>query len=279
MPPDTFHALIEAIERDRSLALPERLRERIRAIERLEEWLDDAAENHPLHAQAITLHARLAAAQRQLTETIRADIRRGNGAHALRRWSPGNDIDAEEKYDHLDALVGDILAFDEPSGQITPLEADMVFYQPTPVRHVFDLVERAGITGDDVFVDLGSGLGHVPMLVSLLTGAHCIGVEREPVYADLASRSAASLRLDKVSFEAQDVRAADFSLGTAFYLYTPFTGAILRGVLDALHREAERRAIQVITFGPCTNIVGSESWLAPVGSCDANRIAVFCLTG
>ncbi|WP_130619212.1 hypothetical protein [Dyella amyloliquefaciens] len=273
--PDTSHALIDALERDRSLEPPGALRERIRAIEWLEEWLEDAPESDPLHERAKALLARLFGAQRQLCETIRTEIRRGIGMQALRHWSPGGDIDAAEGYDHLDALIGDVLAFDEPADGIAPLEPGMVFYQPTPVRHIFDLVERAGLTDGDVLVDLGSGLGHVPMLVAILSGAHCVGIERERIYARLAQRCAESLHLDRVTFEAKDVRDADLSRGTVFYLYTPFTGAILRGVLDALRRESERRSIRIITFGPCTSVVESEAWLTAVGPSEANRIAVF----
>ncbi len=274
-PPDSAHALIDALERDRTLARPDRLRERIHAIEQLEEWLADASMVEPLHARAQAVHARMLDSQRRLGEAIRADVRRGDGAQALRRWSPEHGIDATDGYDHLDALVGDVLAFEEPSGGIAPLEPDMVYYQPTPARHVFDLVDRAGITAADVFVDLGSGLGQVPMLVAILTGARCVGIEREPIYADMAQRCAQSLRLERVSFIAQDVRAADLSRGTAFYLYTPFTGAILRDVLDALRREAEQRPIRIITFGPCTRVIAAEAWLVLVGPCEANRVGVF----
>lgn len=274
MTPDTFQPLIDALERDHSLELPDQLRERSRAIEWLEEWLDDAPDAHPLHARVQALHARLADAQRELCEAIRAAIRQGDGATALRRWSPGDDIDTREGYDHLDALLGEVFAFDEPTDAITPLEPGMVFYQPTPARHVFNLVKRAGITGDDVFVDLGSGLGHVPMLVAILTGARCIGIEREPVYTALAQRGAESLRLGTVSFVTQDVRDADLSQGTVFYLYTPFTGAILRVVLDALRCGSKQRSIRIVTFGPCTSAVESETWLTPIGPCEANRISV-----
>jgi len=275
MTPATFQPLIDAFERDHSLELPDQLRERSRAIEWLEEWLDDAPDAHPLHARVQALHARLADAQHELCEATRAAIRQGDGAPALRRWSPGEDIDTREGYDHLDALLGEVFAFDEPTDAVTPLEPGMVFYQPTPARHVFDLVKRAGITGDDVFVDLGSGLGHVPMLVAILTGARCIGIEREPVYTALAQRCAESLQLDTVSFEAQDVRDADLSRGSVFHLYTPFTGVILRTVLNTLRGEAERRAMRITSFGPCTSTIIGESWLTPVGPCEANRIAVF----
>lgn len=268
------HARIDALERDAKLLRPATWRERVLALEWLEEWLDASHDDEPLRIRAQSLRDRLADEQARLCETIRTEIRLGKGATALRPWWPAH-IDDAEGYDHLDTLLGEIFAFAEPADAIAPLEPEMVFYQPTPVRHVFDLVERVGITEADVFVDLGSGLGHVPMLVSILTGARCIGVERDPVYVELARRSAASLRLDRVSFLAQDVREADLSRGTAFYLYTPFTGAILRDVLDALRREAERRTIQIITFGPCTSTVESEPWLMHVGPCEATLMAIF----
>ncbi|HET6552562.1 MAG TPA: hypothetical protein VFG49_03415 [Dyella sp.] len=273
--PDISHALIDTLERNHLLELPAQLRERVHAIERLEEWLDDAAEADPLRARARSLLMRLTAVQRQLCGSIRADIRKGGGTQALRRWSPGRDIDAVEGYDHLDALLGEVFAFDEPNEAISPLEPGMVFYQPTPVRHIFDLVQRAVVTRDDVFIDLGSGLGHVPMLASILTGAQCVGIEREPVYARLAQQTAASLQLDRLTFIAQDVRDADLSQGTVFYLYTPFTGDILRTVLDALRNESARRPVRIVTFGPCAGVIAEEAWLQPAGPCEANRITVF----
>lgn len=270
-----MHACIEALAQDASLEQPEQLRQRVRAIELLEEWLEDAPGSDPLRARAQSLHARLCAAQQQLCAAIRREIRQGRGAEALRHSLSDGGVDATEGYDHRDALIGDVLAFDTPSDSITPLEPGMVFYQPTPVRHVMDMVARASITGSDVFVDLGSGLGHVPMLVSILAGARCVGVEREPVYVELAQRSADSLQLRDVRFIVQDVRDADLSQGTVFYLYTPFTGAILRTVLDALRDESARRAIRVITFGPCTDAVAREAWLHPDGPSEAGRVAVF----
>ena len=268
------HAMIDAFERDGALEEPMRLRERIRALEWLEEWLDESRGDEPLRIRVQSLHARLADVQARLCEAIRTDIRAGKGAAALQHWRP-TLIDDAEGYDHLDGLMSDVFAFDEPGGAIAPLEPGIVFYQPTPMRHVFDLVEHAGIDANDVFVDLGSGLGQVPMLVAILTGAHCIGIERERVYVDAAQKSAQALQLHLVSFIAQDVRAADLSSGSVFYLYTPFTGSILRTVLDALRREAQRRPIRLVTFGPGTASVAAESWLHPAGDVCASRITVF----
>jgi hypothetical protein len=123
------------------------------------------------------------------------------------------------------------------------------------------LIRRTQLTAQDVFVDLGSGLGHVPLLVAICTDARAIGIELEPAYVECARRSAEALRLTNATFLTQDARVADLSSGTVFYLYTPFCGAILRVVLDQLRLIATTRDIRVCTFGPCTAIVAAEPWL------------------
>jgi hypothetical protein len=72
-----------------------------------------------------------------------------------------------------------------------------------------------------------SGLGHVPLLVSMMTGAQSLGVEVQAAYVASARKCAQSLRLSRVQFIAQDARHADLSRGTMFYLYSPFKGSIL----------------------------------------------------
>lgn len=271
---EDLHALIHELEHDDALLQPARLRERVRAMDRLEDVLLDGAPAG-LHARAQALHARLSDAQRELAQNIRTVIARGDGAQALRTWAHTSHPQNPEGYDHLDALISEVLSFDEPTADIAELDTEMVFYQPTPARHIFDLIARAAIGPTDVLIDLGSGLGHVPLLVSICTGAHAIGIEREPVYVDGARRSADALNLDRVVFIARDAREADLSSGTVFYLYTPFSGTILRTVLDQLKREADRRPIRIGTLGPCTPMVAAEPWLQVVGEQEVDRITLF----
>jgi trans-aconitate methyltransferase len=151
----------------------------------------------------------------------------------------------------------------------------MVFYQPTPARHIFDLIARTALTERDVLVDLGSGLGHVSLLASICTGARNIGIELEAAYVECARHSAKTLNLNNVIFVKQDAREADLSGGTVFYLYTPFTGTILRAVLDSLRREAASREIRICTFGPCTPTIVEQRWLETLGPSEVDGIAVF----
>ncbi|GAB2549897.1 hypothetical protein [Rhodanobacter koreensis] len=279
--------LLTELEQDCLLDKPDRLRQRIEALDRLDahfpqDRIAGSEGEAELYRRARTIQARLDAVNRELYLCIRSEIQRGAGQDRLRAWShvSGHDeYDADreggDRYDHLDELVSGILQFDQPDDMAVEVVPEMVFYQPTPARVAFDLIERVGLTGRDVLVDLGSGLGHVPLLAAICTEAGCVGIELESAYVDCARRSARALNLARVTFVRQDAREADLSNGTVFYLYTPFTGTILRAVLDSLRREATSREIRVCAFGPCMSIVAAESWLQAVEPPDACRAAIF----
>jgi AcrR family transcriptional regulator len=280
---DALHAIVREVEQDRSLERPEHLRERVLAMERLEDLLLHEPEGGTPAAHAVMNVVRrrararldaLADVQRRLCEGIRHAIVQGAGAHALSGWLHHDDLRQPWGYDHLDALVGDVLSLDEPAS-VAALDADMVFYQPTPVRHVLDLIHRARLNRDDVVVDLGSGMGHVPLLVSICTEAHACGIEREEAYVHSARRAAEALCVERATFVAQDAREADISRGTVFYLYTPFTGDMLRHMLERLRDEARRRTIRLATLGPCTPAVASEPWLRAASEPVAGRVTLF----
>jgi SAM-dependent methyltransferase len=155
------------------------------------------------------------------------------------------------KYDDLDALVAGILSTDQlvDDGTVES-DPDMVPYQPTPARLILALLQDLRPTERDVFVDVGSGLGTVPTLVALLTGARAVGIERQPHYCAYAQDRVRCLNLSSVSFVQQDARTADFSTGTIFYMFTPFKGTMLRDVLQRLDGEARRRTIRLCIYGP-----------------------------
>ena len=231
-----------------------------------------------LHRRAVAIQTKLASLNEALYLRLRQTIRQGAGRDALLSWVSGftdGDDAHDEGYGALDELIAGLLQFEQSADIVVEQPAGMVFYQPTPARHIFDLIRCAALDESDVLVDLGAGLGHVPMLFSICSDAYSVGVEREGSYVDCARRSAQSLGLSRVSFIQQDARAADFSRGTLFYLYTPFGGAILRTVLDALRNEASRREIRIATYGPCTQTMLEESWLAVIGTRDINRIVLF----
>lgn len=246
------------------------LRERIAQLDRLEE----AGLDRPDDASLQRLMADLEAANDALYRSIRDAILRGEGREALRPWLESSS-DASPAYDYRDALISGVLQLPEPRGDIAALEKDMVFYQPTPARRIFDLLELCQLRDDDLLVDLGAGLGHVSLLTAICTPARSIGIEREPVYVQSATDAAAALALDRATFACRDLREADFGDGTVFYLYTPVTGALLKQVMAKLEHEASRRPIRIVSLGPCTAVLAQAGWLRAVTPVEEHRIALF----
>ena len=172
-----------------------------------------------------------------------------------------NEHQEEAGYDNLDIFINGLSPFQTMPEQKKELEPEMVFYQKTPARIVFELVEKAHFVKDDVFFDLGAGLGQASILVNLLAGIKVKGVEFEPAFCDYARDCAAELNLTNVTFINADARKADYSEGTVFFMFTPFRGEILEEVLAVLKKESLLRKIKIITYGPCTARVALQSWL------------------
>lgn len=122
-------------------------------------------------------------------------------------------------------------------------------YLPCGVDALLRVIEHANIGPDDVFVDVGSGLGRAALIVHLLSGARVVGLEVQSRLA-LASRALAK-RLNVEGFTAVVGDAPELceqlAAGTVFFLYCPFGGARLERMLDGLERVAVVRDIRVCT--------------------------------
>jgi SAM-dependent methyltransferase len=128
--------------------------------------------------------------------------------------------------------------------------AQTIGYFPSGIAPIVRAVLDVPITADDVFVDLGSGMGKVAIAVHLLTGARTRGVEVRPDLVARARAAAERLALsENVTFVEGDARDADLEDGTVFFLYLPFTGAILANVMERLFAVARRRDLVVCSLG------------------------------
>jgi hypothetical protein len=275
----SVRADIEAVERDETLEEEANFVERAEVldliefhiVDRIDGLLQDgyAEDLARLRGRAESLKSRLEAVDELLFRQIRADIRSGDcTCKALWRRLRGYATQVSKaepadvaNYDALDAFVSGLLRIAGEPEETKEREPDMVALQATPVRVILEMIEVTPVTSADVFYDVGSGLGQVPILVHLLTGAAARGIEFEPSYCDYARRCAQGLRLKQVEFANRDARSADYSDGTIYFMYTPFTGAMLQEVLDRLRDESRGRKIKVCTYGPCTPQVYSQSWL------------------
>jgi hypothetical protein len=277
-PAAPLRARVEALEHDATLREADALRERLDALDRLE-LLQLAGVPGPLARRIAALREDFDALNAASFARAREAIRRGAVPALLQHGLDAPERAAGEGYDWRDELVEGVLQLPPPTPPVAALPPDLVGYQPTPARHVFDLLAQARLGAHDVLVDLGSGLGHVPLLAAICSPATALGIEREARYVACAQAAADALRLSRARFLCRDARAADFGHGTLFYLYTPFRGAVLDSVLDALRREAQRRALRVAAHGPCVATLAALPWLAADTPPRADRVTVFRARG
>jgi len=224
-----------------------------------------------LRQQAVALQSRLETLDTRLFEQLRAAIRAGQYTRAS-LWAllaacvePASEGPAPlpaTSYDSLDVFTNGLVMAPAPPLEAEAREPEMVYYQKTPARIIVELAAK--ITAQDVLYDLGSGLGHVPLLVRLLSDATTKGVEIEPTYCQHARACAEALRLTRVHFLAADARTVDYADGTAFFLFTPFTGRILQQVLSQLQQLALRKIFRLFSYGPVTPELAQQPWLLRV---------------
>ena len=247
---------------------------------------DAAPQLLSLKHQAEKIKTELEEIDINLFEKLRANIKAGlyNGKelrNLVNDYVNFNlaDINHQQQpgYDNLDLFINGLLTLLPVPEQTKDLKPEMVYYQKTPARIIFELVEQVGLVEEDVFFDLGSGLGQVGILVNLLTGVTTKGVEFEPAFCNYATDCAAELNLTNVAYINADAREADYSQGTVFFMFTPFGGEMLQAVLNRLKDEAKLRKIKIVTYGPCTVQVALQSWLHPASENDDNlyKLGIF----
>ncbi len=164
--------------------------------------------------------------------------------------------------DERDAWLDRVFELDALPDDGPDLPRGCVPYLPSSVEVLLRVVDHASVGGDDVFVDIGSGLGRAAALVHLVTGAAAIGLEIQPALAQAARALAARLNLSRLSFVEGDAasHAGAWVTGTVFFLYCPFSGERLERVLADLEPLSRARPIRVccvdLPLPPC-------SWLTP----------------
>jgi hypothetical protein len=289
-----IRSYVEAIENDKALYEEINFSDRVDALDSLEfdviervEGLLLTSDRHEelmgLRQYAEMIKIRLEDVDERLFQRLRDNIASRNYTSAGLRQQivkyagdgqSHEENERDESYDDLDAFTNGLLLIGPAPEETREREPEMIFYQPTPARIVLGLVENADFQPQDVFYDMGSGLGQVTLLVHLLSGVCAKGVEFEPAYCDYARRCAEELNLSQVEFINADAREVDYADGTVFFLYTPFEGKILEQVLERLRDESRTREIKLYTYGPCTLQVAQQNWLERV---DQNASKVYRL--
>jgi tRNA/tmRNA/rRNA uracil-C5-methylase (TrmA/RlmC/RlmD family) len=287
--------VIERLEQNQMLYAAENFIERMRAIDVLElqmldeiEQVNNSKSSDPeilsLMQRTRVLKQKLDDVNERLFAYLLASIRSNDRSTVKQYFQKAEQQIASRTaddyvgYDEIDMLVNGLLEVAFVPVEPEARDADMLFYQPTPARIILKLIDELQVMPEDTFYDLGSGLGHVPILVNLLTGIQTKGVELEDSYVRYSGECVNKLGLVNVAFINADARHVDYDDGTIFYMYTPFQGDMLRQVLVKLEAQSKRRPIKVCTYGPCTSQVSKQKWLQPLYQTgkQEGRFGIFC---
>jgi len=146
-----------------------------------------------------------------------------------------------------------------------------VHYEPTPYYHIFRLLRMIDLREDDVFVDLGSGMGRPVFAASWLGAASAIGVEASRDLHDISVENKQNSRLaDRdIRFHcqlAQNYRNPDM---TVLFMAHPFGERTLSRVIKNAEKDrsgSRRRPLRILYINPLYEFVLERTkWLKHVG--------------
>jgi protein-L-isoaspartate O-methyltransferase len=204
--------------------------------------------------EAVKLEARRAHA------SLRAEIAvgRARGAALEQRFMA---VPPREREHYVEEVLG--LAYpplDEPA-----LERELIGYQPSGFDELSFAFEAVQLSAGQRFLDLGSGLGKAVLLADLLRGARAHGIEQDARLCAGAERAAADLGC-RATFLHADIRQVELDEADVVFMYLPFTGQVLRGVLERLLRPAGAAARKPPRF-LCSAALDESAYpeLQPVG--------------
>jgi Methyltransferase domain len=148
-----------------------------------------------------------------------------------------------------DAWIDRVFGLDELVDDGPELPRGCVPYMPCALNALLRIADQLPVTSNDVFIDIGSGIGRAAVVMHLLTGASCLGIEVQSGHVKKAHELQRRLGLSQVEFVQGEAieSSSQYSIGTVFFLYCPFSGAKLERFLDELQILATQRPISVCT--------------------------------
>jgi SAM-dependent methyltransferase len=106
------------------------------------------------------------------------------------------------------------------AGAQRPTRAPDIFFVPTWEPVVYQMLDLAGVTKDDVVYDLGSGDGRIVILAAQKYGARGVGIELDPRLVEISRQVARDARVDdRVRFIEGDLFTSDISDATVVTLF------------------------------------------------------------
>jgi len=138
------------------------------------------------------------------------------------------------------------------------------YYMPTSYADLLKVFRRTNLGSDDVFVDLGSGMGRAVFLASYLGVRKSIGLELVPSLHEAAEANRQRGDWPNVQFQLGDAREKIFPDVTLLWMFNPFGPAIMEEMLAKL-RKNRRGPLRMIYLNPLhDDVLERAGWLTKV---------------
>lgn len=143
---------------------------------------------------------------------------------------------------------------------------DNVVYESADYAFLYKIRRLLRLQPNDVFYDVGSGMGRVLCVMARRRVRKCVGIELFEPLCESAIRNAKSLRARRSPIEivCGDAATADLSDGTVYFLYNPFgretMADVLRNISHSL--ESNPRQIKIVYYNAVHNdLLAATGWL------------------
>jgi hypothetical protein len=253
--PELFH--------EKNFVLRKRLLE---SISIYETWRTQERNEHEFLTFLDTLKDEVTRKNAEIRHHIREELHRSK-ADPLRcreifsRFLETDDTPYRES--NLDVLLDEMFGVNVDSVRLPKRHPDDVHLERTPAVIVLEMLDHLGDIQTATVYDLGSGLGHVLFLFSLLTPCKCIGVEAENAYIVYSRKIQKTLNLTQIDYINDNVLHVLLTNGDIFFMFTPFTGLTMRTILATLRDMSQNKKITVCSYGNSTLELGKQAWLMP----------------
>lgn len=152
------------------------------------------------------------------------------------------------------------------NGPADSRHGDGLWYAPPDYRYLRRIMRILRPGPEDVFYDIGSGMGRVLCMAARWRISRVVGIELDRPLCQIARQNADRMRgrHAPIDVRCEDASSADLSDGTIYYLYNPFGPETMRDVLGRIRRAlADRpRRVRVVYHNSVhEDLMRSCEWL------------------
>ena len=142
-------------------------------------------------------------------------------------------------------------------------------YATIGYQHVRKILRVMSPGPEDVFYDIGCGMGRILCVAAQQPVRKCVGVELQEPLCQIARRNAASLRGRKAPIEIvrADATTVDLADGTIYFMFNPFGPETLRDTLANIRRSLAQnpRSIKIVYYhAKYQSVIDDMDWLRKV---------------